>query len=243
MKKSIFNWSGGKDSSMALYHTLKDKEYTIVTLMTSVNKKEQRISMHGVRVELLEQQAASIGLPLDKLELPENIDMEGYDNYLNEKLSVFQKQGVEYSIFGDIFLQDLRDYRENQLKKQNLKGVFPLWKNDTRTQIQEFIDLGFKTIVTAVNERQLGPEFVGRVIDEQFIKDLPEGVDPCGENGEFHSFVFDGPIFNKPIAFTLGEKTRKTYEMKQELDNDNDDGTFQHPVGESAIWFCDLIPE
>lgn len=241
MKKSIFNWSGGKDSAYALWKVLQEKEYDIYTLMTSCNAKEQRISMHGVRVPLLEEQAKSIGLPLDKLELPENLDMASYDQYLHERLGKIKEQGVEYSIFGDIFLEDLKEYREKQLAKVGLKGAFPIWKHDTKQQIQDFLELGFKTIVVAVNERQLGEEFVGRVIDEQFIKDLPEGVDPCGENGEFHTFVFDGPIFDFPIQFEVGEKVRKVYKVNHDLDDDDD--TFKHPKGEAAIWFCDLVPK
>lgn len=241
MIKSVFNWSGGKDSTIALAKVLEDKEYEVLKLLTSVNHKEQRISMHGVRVELLEAQAESIGLPLDKLELPENMDMAAYDEYLNNKLEGIKSEGITHSIFGDIFLQDLRDYRENQLAKQDLKGVFPIWKNDTTQQIHDFIDAGYKTIVTACNENKLGEDFVGRVIDKQFIADLPEGVDPCGENGEFHTFVFDGPIFKEPILFEVGEKVRKVYKVNH--DQEDDDDTYKHPKGEAAIWFCDLVPK
>ncbi|WP_418253683.1 diphthine--ammonia ligase [Flavobacterium columnare] len=217
--KAIFNWSSGKDSALALYKILQTNEYEVTTLLTSVNKQYNRISMHGVRTELLEEQAKSLKIPLHKMEIPEAPTMEVYENIMRTTLSNFKDKGISISVFGDIFLQDLRDYREEKLKELGFKGVFPLWKIDTKELIHTFLNLGFKTIVTCVNERYLDKRFVGRIIDLQFINDLPKNVDPCGENGEFHTFTFDGPIFSKPIEFELGEIVHRKYEQPKSNKN------------------------
>ncbi|WP_136666628.1 diphthine--ammonia ligase [Flavobacterium sp. H122] len=241
--KAIFNWSSGKDSALALYKILQSNDYEIVSLLTSVNKQYNRISMHGVRAELLEQQAKSIGLSLHKMEIPEMPTMEIYEEVMRNTLTDFKNNGVTHSIFGDIFLEDLRKYREEKLENIGFTGVFPLWKRDTKELIHEFLDLGFKTIVTCVNERNLDKSFVGRVIDEQFIKDLPDKVDVCGENGEFHTFTFDGPIFSKPIDFEIGEIVHRKYERPKTDDSNEvcnsvtDDTAFDY-----GFWYCDLIP-
>ncbi|KIX22888.1 ATP-binding domain-containing protein [Flavobacterium sp. 316] len=239
-KKALFNWSSGKDSALALYKILQQNEYEILTLLTSVNKQFQRISMHGIRVELLEKQAESIGLPLTKMIIPEMPTMEIYDEIMKNTLSEFQKEGITHSIFGDIFLEDLRKYREDKLASVNFKGVFPLWKQNTTTLLQEFLSLGFKTIVVCVNEKYLDKSFVGRIIDENFIKDLPENVDVCGENGEFHTFTFDGPIFSKPIPFEIGEIVYRKYEKPKTTESNtvcnSDDITPSY-----GFWYCDLI--
>lgn len=241
-KKAIFNWSSGKDSALALYKTLQNPDIEIVSLLTSVNKQFNRISMHGVRTELLEQQAESIGLPLHKMEIPEMPSMEVYENVMRETLEKFKEKGVTHSIFGDIFLEDLRKYREDKLAQMQLEGIFPLWKIDTKELIQEFLDLGFKTIVTCVNERNLDKSFAGRIIDAQFIADLPDDVDVCGENGEFHTFTFDGPIFSKPIDFEIGEIVYRKYEKpKQEASNDACDNNASDAF-DYGFWYCDLIP-
>lgn len=230
MSKTFFNWSGGKDSALALFKILQDKDFSVESLLTSVNEAFNSISMHGVREELLNTQAREIGLPLDKIYMPEYSSIGVYDKILSEKLEQYRKQDIEVAVFGDIFLEDLKKYREDQLAKVGLKAHFPLWKQDTSELIKEFIDLGFKTIITCVSEKHLDKSFVGRVIDKDFINDLPKNVDPCGENGEFHSFVFDGPIFSNPLAFETGEKTYRKYE------NENDDEL------NNGFWYCDLIP-
>lgn len=232
-KKAIFNWSSGKDSALALYKTLKENKFEVTSLLTSINKEFQRISMHGVHVSLLEKQAESLGLPLIKMELPKEPSMEEYREIMSKTMSEIQQKGVTHSIFGDIFLEDLKKYREDQLQSIGMKGVFPLWKIDTQNLIKEFLDLGFRTIVTCVNETYLDKSFAGRIIDEDFLKDLPKNVDPCGENGEFHTFCFDGPIFKNPIEFEIGEIVKKTY-PKPKTDNDNEEGEY-------VFWFCDLI--
>lgn len=231
--KALFNWSSGKDSTLALYKILQEDQYEVSTLLTSINKEFQRISMHGVHVSLLEKQAESLGIPLIKMELPKEPSMEEYQQIMSKTMSEIQAQGITYSIFGDIFLEDLRKYREDQLKAIGMQAIFPLWKKDTLNLIHEFLDLGFKTIVTCVNGTYLDQSFAGRIIDQQFLDDLPDNVDPCGENGEFHTFTFDGPIFNNPIDFEIGEIVKKTYPKPKANPEDQDE--------DYIFWFCDLV--
>ena len=241
--KALFNWSSGKDSALALYKILQNSDIEIVSLLTSVTKKYNRISMHGVRTELLIQQVKSIGLPLHIMEIPEMPSMEDYEKVMQETLTKFKEKGVTHSIFGDIFLEDLRKYREGKLAEMQLEAIFPLWKIPTKDLIQEFLDLGFKTIVVCVNERNLDKSFVGRIIDAQFIADLPADVDVCGENGEFHTFTFDGPIFKKPIEFEIGEIVYRKYEKpKQEASNTACDSSSSDAF-DFGFWYCDLIPK
>lgn len=239
---ALMNWSGGKDSSLALYHVLNEGNFNIDYLLTSINEKYQRISMHGVREELLQQQAKSIGLPLRKLIIPEMPSMEDYNRIMHKELKHAQSQGITHSIFGDIFLEDLRKYREDKLQEVGLKGVFPLWQQDTRALIMEFLNLGFRTVVTCVNDKYLNQSFVGREIDVDFINDLPDNVDPCGENGEFHTFVFDGPIFQHKIQFDLGEKVHRRYNPTNESEDDNCVSDNNAPFS-NGFWYCDLIPK
>ncbi len=243
-KKAIYSWSGGKDSALGLFKLLQESRYDVIELMTNVSQTYQRISMHGVRRELLECQAQNIGIALNVLELPEMPSMEVYDSILGETLSRYKSKGIEAVAFGDIFLEDLKKYREDQLFAYSLEGVFPLWKKPTNKLISEFIDLGFKTIVTCVNEKYLDKSFVGRIIDEKFISDLPASVDPCGENGEFHTFVFDGPIFKKPVLFSIGEKVYKKYTFPESSDNSDFSQMDQtsRPY-DTGFWFCELYPK
>lgn len=243
LQKAIFNWSGGKDSALALYKIQQSKEFEILTLLTSISQKFQRISMHGVRKELLELQAKSVGIPLTIMEVPEMPTMDSYETAMRNTLKPLVENGAETSIFGDIFLEDLREYRENKLAEVGLKGVFPLWKQPTDRLIKEFLDLGFQTITTCVNEKYLDQSFAGRIIDEDFLKDLPKNVDPCGENGEFHTFVFDGPIFSKPISFEIGETVFRKYEAPKKEDSEDcfqDDHKKEDPYA-FGFWFTDLI--
>jgi uncharacterized protein (TIGR00290 family) len=226
---ALFNWSGGKDSALALYHTLRNSQFEVKHLLTSVNSETNRISMHGVRLSLLQKQAESIGIPLSLLSLPGEVSMEEYDQLMADKMQGFLDAGISTSIFGDIFLEDLKQYREQKLAQVGLKGDFPLWQRNTKELVNEFISVGFKTMVVSVDGSKLDQSFVGRIIDESFLNDLPENVDPCGENGEFHSFVFEGPIFKKPIRFERGEVVGKEYKLSKE-------------TGETVIyWFQDLI--
>ena len=241
MKKAVFNWSGGKDSALAMYHILKEQQYQIDSLITNINKYHQRISMHGVREELLDQQVKALGLEINKLYLPKNPDMNTYNTLMAELMNKLVKEGYKYSIFGDIFLEDLKKYREKSLNEVGLQGIFPLWKQNTTQLIHEFLDLGFKTITVCVDSRLLDSSFVGRVINKEFIDDLPKGVDPCGENGEFHTFVFEGPIFKKSIHFQIGKKVYREYTINTKNTSSECNQTYkEEKVG---YWFCDLIPE
>lgn len=238
-EQAIFNWSGGKDSAFCLHKILQQQQYDVMCLLTSINEHYQRVSMHGVRAELLEQQAVSIGLPLIKLQMPEMPSMEVYESIMEKTLQELKMKGATTSIFGDIFLEDLRQYREDKLSQLNLKGVFPLWKIPTSQLIRDFIDVGFKAIITCVNEKYLDKSFAGRIIDKEFVDDLPANVDPCGENGEFHTFVYEGPIFQKPISFEKGEIVYKKYEpAKQEHNSNSNENDSPFTAG---FWYCDLI--
>ncbi len=231
-EQAIFCWSGGKDSALALYKVLLDDKFDIVCLLTTVNATFKRVSMHGVREELLDLQATSIGLPLKKMYVSEGTNTE-YEKEMEVLLLEYKSKGVTNVIFGDIFLEDLRSYRENNLSKVGLKAEFPLWKQNTSALINEFLSLGFKTITCCVNDLYLKEDKVGVEIDSRFIKSLPENVDSCGENGEFHTFCYAGPIFKLPIPFSVGEKIYKPLEIKNSNGNSNSTNGF---------WFCDLIP-
>lgn len=202
------SWSGGKDSAVALHEILQDERFEVVALMTSVSEEYRRISHHGVREALLEAQADAIGLPLEKVYLPSGKDQpcsnEVYEQIMGTVMARFYAQGVRAVGFGDLFLEDLRAWREANLANSGMGGVFPLWKRDTREFAHQVIGAGYKAYLSCV-EGKVGPGFVGRPYDEALLRDLPPGVDPCGEYGEFHTFVSDGPIFDRPVAVRVGE--------------------------------------
>ncbi len=233
-KKAIFNWSSGKDSAFALHKILQEDEYEIQALVTSINTKYKRVSMHGIREELVEKQAESIGIPLIKIELPESPSMEEYNSIMQQKMQEFVSEGITHSIFGDINLDDLRNYREQKLKEVSMQGVFPLWKIPTNQLIQEFLDAGFKTIITTVNEIYLDKKFVGKILDESILHQLPKKVDPCGENGEYHTFAFDGSLFHFPIEFE--EIVRKTYPKPK-----NSEDEIGSEFEQYGFWYVDLL--
>lgn len=238
--KSFFNWSGGKDSALALYHAINDRNYSVEKLLTNVNNQYRRISMHGVREELLEKQASAIGIPLQKMILPDQPSMSEYEDQMMRTIKQLQEENFTHSVFGDIFLEDLKMYRETQLTKVQMTAVFPLWKRDTTELIHEFIDCGFKTIVVCVKAELLDKSFAGRIIDKDFLKDLPQNVDACGENGEFHTFVYDGPIFKNPVSFEVGDKVFREYQAPA---NEKDKCFTNQPLTPSSMgfWFCDLL--
>lgn len=242
MKKSYFNWSSGKDSALALFKILQQKEYQVEKLITNVNRDFRRVSMHGLREELLDAQAKSIGIPLEKIEFPADVTMEQYNAKMLEKTSELKQNGFNHCVFGDIFLEDLRAYRDTKLAEVGITAVYPLWKQNTKDLLKEFLGLGFKTIVVCTNAKLLGEEFVGRIIDENFINDLPDNVDVCGENGEFHTFCFDGPIFKNPIEFEIGEKVLRSYTL-HEKDDDNCYSSKQKNTKnyDNSFWYCDLL--
>jgi len=208
-EKIVFCWSGGKDSAFALYEILNSGSHEVVSLLTTITEDYDRISMHGVRRTLLEEQAKSIGLRAERVLITKDSSNEDYEKQMQSVLTRFKKEGTAQVGFGDIFLEDLRKYRENNLSKLDMKAVFPLWKKDTKELARSFIKLGFKAILTCVDTKFLDASFSGRAFDEKLLSDLPASVDPCGENGEFHSFVNAGPIFKKEIPVKRGEVVLK----------------------------------
>ncbi len=238
-EKAYFNWSSGKDSALSLYKVLQDEKLDVSLLLTSVNAFHDRVSMHGVRRELLEEQTKAIGIPLQTIDLPKEPSMKEYTSKMEEVVSSLKNKGYKKSIFGDIFLEDLKRYREKQLQKLEIECVFPIWKQDTRKLVQEFIDLGFKSIVVATKSEKLDASFVGRIIDEDFLNDLPNDVDPCGENGEFHTFCFDGPIFKQPVRFQIGEKIYREYQRPKNTKKEDEVCTTSSHMG---FWFQELLP-
>ena len=229
MKEKIaFCWSGGKDSALALHRVLHDDRYEVVGLLTTCNEQFRRVSMHGVRIELAQQQARSIGLPLEIVFVGEPSTNEEYEAKMSECLRGYKAQGVTAVAFGDIFLEDLRRWRETNLERIGLRALFPLWHADTRDLIGEFLSLGFGSIICCVSDAHLDDRALGRVIDWDFINGLPASVDPCGENGEFHSFAFSGPIFKEALRIDVGEKVYRPLDAAQ--------------FGPKGFWFCDLIP-
>lgn len=201
----LLSWSGGKDSSLALYEIQKSEEYKVETLMTTVTSEYDRVSMHGLRTSLLEQQAESLNIPLHKVFISKNAGNDEYETKFNEALLIFKQAGIKQVVFGDLYLEDIKKYREALLDKIDMECIFPIWKRDTHKLAHEFIDLGFKAITVCVDSNILSKEFVGLEYNEKFLNDLPSGIDPCGENGEFHTFTYQGPIYEKPIDHRLGE--------------------------------------
>ena len=192
--------------------------------------------MHGVREELLDLQAEAIGIALLKVRVKEETNEE-YEEQMETAFLKAKSEGIDNVIFGDIFLEDLRAYRERNLAKVGMKGIFPLWKMDTTTLLNDFISRQFKTVICCTNDGYLGEEWAGREIDKSFIEQLPVGVDPCGENGEYHTFCYDGPLFQKKIRFTVGEKVYKALEVRTDID------LTPTKVMTKGFWFCDLVPE
>lgn len=219
-EKTLFTWSGGKDSAMALHQLKKNAGYEIVALLTTVTEDYDRISMHGVRRELLEAQAVSLGIPLEKVFISRHSSNEEYESGMRTALERYKAEGVTSVAFGDIFLEELRKYREDNLAKIGMKGIFPLWKRKTSDLARDFIHAGFRAVITCVDSEALDKRFAGREFDETFLSKLPSGVDPCGENGEFHSFVYDGPVFGSAIRYTRGETVLR----------------------DQRFWYLDLIP-
>ena len=205
----LFCWSGGKDSALALHTLLRQNDLRIAALLTTVTEGYDRVSMHGVRRELLQRQAESLRLPLHEVFIPQQCVNSIYEARMEEALLHYFRQGIRRVAFGDIFLEDLRLYRDKNLARVGMQALFPIWKRDTRDLIREFHCAGFRSVAVCIDSKVLDPGFAGRELDASFFADLPPGVDPCGENGEFHTFVFDGPIFSRPVGFTLGEVVQR----------------------------------
>lgn len=220
LKPALMSWSGGKDSCLALYEIQQSKDYRIAALLTTVTRDYDRISMHGVRRELLESQAASLRLPLHQVLISKGATNEEYEASMAEAFDKYRESGIDSVVFGDLFLADIRAYRDQFLARHKMRGIYPIWQRNTTAFIKEFIELGFKAAVTCVDSKALDQSFAGRIIDYEFLTALPAQVDPCGENGEFHTFVFDGPSFAQPVQFCAGEI-----------------------VARDGFWFCDLLPQ
>ena len=219
MEKVLLCWSGGKDSAMALYETQKDHQYEVVSLLTTITEDYDRVSLHGVRRALVEQQAQSLGLPLEEVFIPKDCPNQEYEFKMRDTLTRFKQVGVKLVAFGDVFLEEVRKYREDNLSRLGMQGLFPLWERDTTELTRSFITLGFQAITTCVDAKALDSDFAGRILSREFLASLPANVDPGGENGEFHSFVFDGPVFRERIPYDLGDKVLR-----------------------DSLYFCDLLP-
>ncbi len=205
VEKAFLAWSGGKDSAHALHRLRLKGDLRVEALLTTVTREYDRISMHGVRRELLEAQAQSIGLPLVVVEIPAKGDNDSYEAAMKQATDNLVQQGFTTAVFGDIFLEDVRKYRINQLRGSGLTPCFPLWGIDSDRLAEDFIDAGFKARLSCVDTEQIDAAFSGRLYDRSLLRDLPKNADPCGENGEFHSFVTDGPIFQQPLNVQCGE--------------------------------------
>jgi uncharacterized protein (TIGR00290 family) len=208
-KNILLSWSGGKDSSLALYEIQKAGSHNVAGLLTTITEDYDRISMHGVRRALLEQQADSLGIPLRKILIPKDSNNAIYEARMKALLEEGLREGIDTVAFGDIFLEDLKLYREKNLAQLGMKGLFPIWKRDTKELAQTFINLGFKAALACIDTAILDPTFAGRPYDQALLRDFPPNVDPCGENGEFHTFAYDGPIFKRPINHTVGEVVKR----------------------------------
>ncbi len=213
---TILNWSSGKDAALAYYLLEAEKQYTVSSLLTTVNAEKDRVVMHGVRKELLQLQAEHINIPLSIIELPPAPTNDVYAQTMKEALTAINDSGISHAAFGDIFLEDLKSYREEQLRSVGFNAVFPLWGRDTKELVELIEDVGIEAIIICAKAKGLGKGFLGRRVDRQLINDLPDGIDPCGENGEFHTFVYNAPYFSKPIDINKGEVVYTEYNNNPE---------------------------
>jgi uncharacterized protein (TIGR00290 family) len=217
--ETILAWSGGKDSALALYELTRRESIEIVALLTTVTEGYDRISMHGVRRELLAEQVKALGYPLEEVSIPQQCTNEMYEQRMGQALEKYRRSGIAQAAFGDLFLEDVRAYREERLSRIGMRGIFPLWGRNTGEIARQFVGLGFRAMVVCVDTQALDRSYAGREYDQDFLKDLPSEVDPCGENGEFHTFVYGGPLFRTPIRVERGEKVLR----------------------ENRFYYCDLL--
>lgn len=234
-KKVTISWSGGKDSTLALYKAIRSGEYEIVSLHTVLDADNGRVGLHGVREELIDAQANALGFPLVKLYLESADDHQNYRNLMLNYYRRCVEEGIEGVVFGDIFLEDLKRFREELLLRDGLLPVFPLWKEDSAKVMEEFLDAQFKTVVCAADANLFQPEQLGKVVDREFLNSLSAGVDVCGENGEFHTFVFDGPLFKKPVAWTPGELVKRSYQYRRTTEHNTVENL------ERSFWFQEVL--
>ncbi|MHC4124024.1 MAG: Dph6-related ATP pyrophosphatase [Planctomycetota bacterium] len=219
-EKVLFSWSGGKESALALHKCFNSGKYEIVALLTISTKNNRRTTMHGIRENLLDLQVKALGIALEKVLISEKCNNDEYESKMFKVLKKYQSQGVKGVIFGDIFLDDLKKYREEKMSRLAMKAIFPLWKKRTAELAGEFINSGFKAIITSVDTDLIDKKFIGRYFDKQLLNELPSTADPCGENGEFHCFVYDGPVFQNSILYKKG----KTF------------------IKDKRFYYCDLVP-
>jgi uncharacterized protein (TIGR00290 family) len=202
---TLVSWSSGKDSAWSLHLLHQDPQYRVAGLLTTLNNEFDRVAMHSTRREVLEAQAEAAGLPLHVVPLPWPCSDEEYESAMRTACDAAIASGIKAIAFGDLFLEDIRRYREERLIGTGLTPVFPVWKLDTRALLREMIDAGVKTRIVCIDPKKVPREFAGRDLDEEFLRDLPQGVDPCGENGEFHTCIYDGPMFSRAIPIESGE--------------------------------------
>lgn len=218
-KKAWLSWSSGKDSAWTLHEVNKSQEFDVVGLLTTINGTHDRVAMHAVRRELLRMQARAAGIPLIEVDIPWPCSNEIYESQMKKAMERARGDGVTHMIFGDLFLEDVRNYRVEKLKGTGIDPVFPLWERPTRRLAEEMIQGGLVAHITTVDPRQIPGDLVGRRFDESFLAELPPSADPCGENGEFHSFVSAGPMFDEPLSIRVGERVER-----------------------DGFLFCDLLP-
>jgi uncharacterized protein (TIGR00290 family) len=233
-KKISVSWSGGKDSAFALYKILAQNNYEIVNLHTVIVTETKRVGLHGIHESLIDVQARNLGFKLIKLYLDSSDNHDAYTALMRNFYKQCGEEGTEGILFGDIFLEDLKAFRDELLAPSGVKGIYPLWHMNTKILVEDFINAGFKTLICSANSKFFGRDSIGKTLDERFINALPPEVDPCGENGEFHTFVYDGPIFKKPVGFQLGEVVERSYEYRIK----SDDGSIS--VEKSSFWFQDI---
>ena len=230
--KAVLNWSGGKDSAHALYKILQSQDYEIVALLTTINESTSLSTMHNIPLELLLLQSERLGIPLEIVKLKPKGTMEDYSKAMAVIANKFKRQNITHFIFGDIFLHDVRSYREQQLTPLGITVVEPLWNKSSEEVMNDFLDTGLQTIVVTTMANGLGKTAIGQIISKEFINQLPIGIDPNGENGEYHTFCFDGPIYSSPVPYVIGAPYEKSFEIG--LDN-GETQTFTY-------YFCDLSP-
>jgi uncharacterized protein (TIGR00290 family) len=235
-KKITVSWSGGKDSAFALYKVLLSGEYDVVHLHTVISQETRRVGLHGVHESLIDLQAESMGIPLKKIYLESSEQHDAYEKLMHAFYKQCAREGTGAIVFGDIFLEDLKKYREQLLQDSKLNPIFPLWNIDSGRLIEDFVNAGFRTLICSANATLFKKEQVGQTIDAVFLQSLPPQVDPCGENGEFHTFVYEGPLFKRKIDVSLGEVIQRSYLYRKQ----NEDGSLTEL--ESAFWFQDLLP-
>ncbi len=208
-KRTLLSWSSGKDSAWSLHVLRQDPDIEVVGLVSTINEEFDRVAMHAVRVELLKRQAKAVGLPLHIIPLPNPCTNEIYESRMNDFIASIKNEGIEYMAFGDLYLEDIRAYRESRLKDTGITPLFPIWGIPTDELANTMVQSGLRAQITCVDPKKIDPSFAGREYNQSLINDLPDNVDPCGENGEFHSFCFAGPMFSQPVDITLGDTVER----------------------------------